>query len=143
EQLMTDRTFFVLDLNKDEHVGVEEWVETLGIFLRGDLNDKSRYTFQVYDSNGDNSISKEEMHRFMKPTNMSKLKFYLEVEEILDDAFKAMDYNHDGKLSYSDFQKVIHKNDMYLEVFGKCLPDPPAVKAFEAHLADLKEIVKA
>uniref|UniRef100_A0A3B4BMB8 EF-hand domain-containing protein n=1 Tax=Periophthalmus magnuspinnatus TaxID=409849 RepID=A0A3B4BMB8_9GOBI len=33
-QYMIDRIFFVLDRNKDKHIGVDEWVETLGIFLR-------------------------------------------------------------------------------------------------------------
>ncbi|KAJ0023490.1 hypothetical protein NQD34_003389, partial [Periophthalmus magnuspinnatus] len=116
----------------------------ISIFLRGDLNDKSRYTFQIYDMNGDKSISIKEMYRFMKPQfpDISEFNFHYDVEYILDNAFKAMDYDRDGKLSYSDFQKAVQKDHMYLEVFGICLPDPLAVNAFEAHLADLKEILK-
>lgn len=33
------------------------------------------------------------------------------------------DYDHDGKLSYADFEKAVRDENLLLEAFGPCLPD--------------------
>lgn len=33
------------------------------------------------------------------------------------------DYDHDGRVSYSDFEKTVNDENLLLEAFGNCLPD--------------------
>ncbi|CAL1582610.1 unnamed protein product [Knipowitschia caucasica] len=140
---MIDYIFSTLDLNRDGYIGDNEWVQTLGVFLRGNLEEKIKYTFDVYDLNGDKSISKEEMLYMMKGGNTAKSKYDWEMEDLLDITFKAVDRDHDGFLCYPDFQQSVIINDMYLQAFGKCMPDEFDVVAFEHHLQELKVVVKA
>lgn len=37
--------------------------------------------------------------------------------------FLLQDYDHDGKLSFADFEKAVREEKLLLEVFGPCLPD--------------------
>lgn len=37
--------------------------------------------------------------------------------------FLFQDYDHDGKVSYSDFEKTVIDENLLLEAFGNCLPD--------------------
>ncbi|KAK7907385.1 hypothetical protein WMY93_015997 [Mugilogobius chulae] len=142
-KIMINRMFATLDVNKDGHIGVEEWVESLGVFLRGDLDEKSLHTFQAYDLNSDKCISKEEIFFLLKKGDTTKDKSDQDLEDLLDLTFRQADQDHDGYLSCPDFQKTVQKSSMYLQAFGKCLPDPSEVAAFEDHLTELKRIVKA
>uniref|UniRef100_A0A8C6T5R8 EF-hand domain-containing protein n=1 Tax=Neogobius melanostomus TaxID=47308 RepID=A0A8C6T5R8_9GOBI len=136
-KMMIDRIFAILDQNKDGFIGVEEWVESLGVFLRGDLDEKSNHAYQVYDLNSDKCISKDEMFFLLKKGETIKSKSDEDLEDVLNMTFKDIDHDHDGLLTYTHFQKLVRKDMMYLEAFGKCLPDPFAVTAFERHLAEL------
>lgn len=37
--------------------------------------------------------------------------------------FLLQDYDHDGKLSFTDFEKAVRDENLLLEAFGPCLPD--------------------
>lgn len=38
--------------------------------------------------------------------------------------FHPQDKDHDGRLSFSDFEKAVGHENLLLEAFGTCLPDP-------------------
>lgn len=35
----------------------------------------------------------------------------------------VQDHDHDNRLSYSDFEKTVMDENLFLEAFGSCLPD--------------------
>ncbi|XP_074430776.1 calaxin isoform X1 [Larus michahellis] len=93
-----------------------------------------RDCFEVYDLNGDGYISREEMFQMLKN---SLLKQPSEedpdegIKDLVDIALKKMDYDHDGKLSFMDFEKAVKDENLLLEAFGPCLPDLKSSMAFE------------
>ncbi|XP_048366335.1 calaxin isoform X3 [Sphaerodactylus townsendi] len=120
------RVFRAFDKDNDSCVSVTEWVEGLSIFLRGTLEEKIKYCFDVYDLNSDGYISREEMFHMLKN---SLLKQPSEedpdegIKDLVEITLKKMDYDHDGKLSYTDFEKAVRDENLLLEAFGPCLPD--------------------
>lgn len=34
------------------------------------------------------------------------------------------DHDHDGKLSFADYEQAVREETLLLEAFGPCLPDP-------------------
>ncbi|XP_006114536.1 calaxin isoform X2 [Pelodiscus sinensis] len=93
-----------------------------------------RDCFEVYDLNGDGYISREEMFHMLKN---SLLKQPSEedpdegIKDLVEITLKKMDYDHDGKLSYTDFEKAVRDENLLLEAFGPCLPDMKNSMAFE------------
>ncbi|XP_004939351.4 EF-hand calcium-binding domain-containing protein 1 isoform X2 [Gallus gallus] len=93
-----------------------------------------RDCFEVYDLNGDGYISREEMFQMLKN---SLLKQPSEedpdegIKDLVDIALKKMDYDHDGKLSFADFEEAVKNENLLLEAFGPCLPDVKSSLAFE------------
>ncbi|XP_069504548.1 calaxin isoform X2 [Ambystoma mexicanum] len=93
-----------------------------------------RDCFDVYDLNGDGYISREEMFHMLKN---SLLKQPSEedpdegVKDLVEITLKKMDYDHDGKLSYADFEKAVQEENLLIEAFGPCLPDMKSILAFE------------
>ncbi|XP_065325625.1 calaxin [Pelmatolapia mariae] len=123
---MTGRVFRTFDKDNDSVVSMKEWIEGLSVFLRGTLDEKIKYCFTVYDLNGDNAISREEMLHMLKgrlirqPNEEDPDEGIKDLVEII---LKKMDYDHDGKLSFEDFEKAVKDENLLLEAFGTCLPD--------------------
>ncbi|NXS54286.1 EFCB1 protein, partial [Brachypteracias leptosomus] len=126
DDVITDRVFRSFDRDNDNCISVVEWVEGLSVFLRGTLEERIKYCFEVYDLNGDGYISREEMFQMLKN---SLLKQPLEedpdegIKDLVDIALKKMDHDHDGRLSFTDFEKAVRDENLLLEAFGPCLPD--------------------
>ncbi|KFR11953.1 EF-hand calcium-binding domain-containing protein 1, partial [Opisthocomus hoazin] len=131
DDVIMDRVFRTFDRDNDSCISVVEWVEGLSIFLRGTLEERIKYCFEVYDLNGDGYISREEMFQMLKN---SLLKQPSEedpdegIKDLVDIVLKKMastllDYDHDGKISFTDFEKAVRDENLLLEAFGQCLPD--------------------
>uniref|UniRef100_A0A8V5H1B7 Uncharacterized protein n=1 Tax=Melopsittacus undulatus TaxID=13146 RepID=A0A8V5H1B7_MELUD len=66
EEMMMERVFRAFDRDNNSCISATEWVEGLSVFLRGTLEEKIKYCFEVYDLNGDGYISREEMFQMLK-----------------------------------------------------------------------------
>ncbi|KAM4794478.1 calaxin isoform 2-T2 [Cyanocitta cristata] len=93
-----------------------------------------RDCFQVYDLNGDGYISREEMFQMLK--NSLLIQSADEepdegIKDLVEIALKKMDHDHDGKLSFTDFEKAVRDENLLLEAFGPCLPDIKSSMSFE------------
>ncbi|XP_067854243.1 calaxin isoform X1 [Heptranchias perlo] len=136
DDMIMDRVFRAFDKDNDSYVSMREWIEGLSIFLRGTLDEKIKFCFEVFDLNGDGFISREEMFHMLKS---SLIKQPTEedpdegVKDLVEIALKKMDYDHDNKVSYTDFEKAVKDENLLLEAFGPCLPDTKSALAFEEH----------
>ncbi|KAG9476358.1 calaxin [Eleutherodactylus coqui] len=135
DDMIMDRVFRGFDKDNDSYIGVIEWIEGLSVFLRGTLDEKIKYCFEVYDLNSDGFISREEMFHMLKN---SLLKQPTEedpdegIKDLVEITLKKMDHDHDSKLSYLDFEKAVKEENLLLEAFGPCLPDSKSIMAFES-----------
>uniref|UniRef100_A0A6I8PQY2 EF-hand domain-containing protein n=1 Tax=Ornithorhynchus anatinus TaxID=9258 RepID=A0A6I8PQY2_ORNAN len=126
DDMIMDRVFRAFDKDNDSSISAAEWVTGLSVFLRGTLEEKMKYCFDVYDLNSDGYISREEMFHMLKN---SLLKQPTEedpdegIKDLVEITLKKMDYDHDGKLSFADFDQAVREESLLLEAFGPCLPD--------------------
>ncbi|KAM9340002.1 calaxin [Symphorus nematophorus] len=136
DDMIMDRVFRTFDKDNDSFISMNEWIEGLSVFLRGTLDEKIKYCFHVYDLNGDNYISREEMFQMLKnslirqPTEEDPDEG---IKDLVEITLKKMDHDHDGRLSFADFEKAVREENLLLEAFGTCLPDSESIEAFEQH----------
>lgn len=45
-------------------------------------------------------------------------------------ALKKLDVDHDGKISFEDYEATVKEEPLLLEAFGQCLPTTESVTAF-------------
>ena len=121
------------DKDGDGFLGQEEWVVGLSVFLRGTIDEKIKYCFNIYDLNSDGYISREEMFQMLK-TTIVKQPTEEDPEEGIKDLveimIKKMDHDHDSKVSLEDYKTTIEKERLLIEAFGPCLPSRQHIDAF-------------
>ncbi|KAI5944012.1 calaxin isoform X1 [Manis javanica] len=137
DDTIMDRVFRGFDKDNDGCVNISEWIYGLSLFLRGTLEEKMKYCFEVFDLNGDGFISKEEIFHMLKnslPQQPSEEDPDEGIKDLAEIALKKMDYDHDGKLSFADYEQAVREETLLLEAFGPCLPDPKSQMEFEAQV---------
>ncbi|XP_054258021.1 Kv channel-interacting protein 1 isoform X2 [Macrosteles quadrilineatus] len=101
--------FNTLDQDRSGLLSFEDFVHGLSILSRGSLDEKLRWTFSLYDINGDGRITREEMTdivtavyelmgKFAEPTVDDTI-----VQAKVDRIFQKMDRNRDGVVTLEKF----------------------------------------
>ncbi|KAA3677637.1 uncharacterized protein DEA37_0013422, partial [Paragonimus westermani] len=89
--------------------------------------------FRAYDLNSDGVISREEMFQLLKaslirqPTDEDPDEG---IRDLVDLVLKRLDMDHDGKVTYPDFQSAVQQDAMLLEILGPCFPEEQVAVAF-------------
>lgn len=134
EDILMDRVFKVFDEDNDGNLNMKEWVFGLSKFLRGTFKEQIDFCFKVYDLNGNGYISREAVQHMLKdcmvksPTEEDADE---NVKDLVDQVFKKMDDDHDGKISPLDYKTTVENEKLLLEAFGKCLPGEKELAKFE------------
>ncbi|XP_076546699.1 uncharacterized protein LOC117611638 [Osmia lignaria lignaria] len=103
---------YVFNTLDQDHSGIlsfEDFVIGLSILSRGSIDEKLRWTFSLYDINGDGCITREEMTDIVTAVYELMGKFadpnldHQGVREKVDRMFQKMDGNKDGVVTLSEF----------------------------------------
>ena len=112
-----DRLFSLFDADGNGVVDFTELGSGLSVLCGGPRDDKVQAAFSLFDVNGDGFITKEEMRTYL--TSVFRVLYETQPdirdrigvgpEELgnatAEQAFADADLNHDGKISYAEFQK--------------------------------------
>ena len=118
--------FDLFDMDGNGVVDFSELASGLSVLCGGSRDDKAKAAFSLFDYNGDGYISLEEMTRYlasvfkvMYETQPVRLSKWVSAEDLAtvtaEQAFEDADLNHDGRLSFEEFQNgmVNHLVKMY------------------------------
>ncbi|XP_022919783.1 A-type potassium channel modulatory protein KCNIP1 isoform X2 [Onthophagus taurus] len=108
--------FNTLDQDHSGLISFEDFVQNLSVLSRGSLDEKLRWTFNLYDINGDGYITREEMTDIVSAVYdlMGKLAEPCidddTVKEKVERIFQKMDKNQDGVVSFEEFLDCCQKD---------------------------------
>ncbi|XP_075471368.1 guanylyl cyclase-activating protein 2 isoform X1 [Ascaphus truei] len=111
-----EHMFRAFDKNGDNTIDFLEYVAALNLVLRGKLEHKLKWTFKIYDRDGNGCIDKTELLEivelsFQSIYNLKKVcrqgtedrAPLLSPEEVVERIFLLVDENGDGQLSLDEF----------------------------------------
>ncbi|XP_063300406.1 guanylyl cyclase-activating protein 2 isoform X1 [Pelobates fuscus] len=141
-----EHMFRAFDKNGDNTIDFLEYVAALNLVLRGKLEHKLKWTFKVYDRDGNGCIDKTELLEIVESIyNLKKVCRQgqddriplLSPEEVVDRIFQLVDENGDGQLSLDEFidgarkdkwvMKMLQMDYLRLQDFSKATPFPWSV----------------
>lgn len=141
DDIIMDRVLRAFDKDSDSYINQSEWMFGMSVFLKGTLEERIEFCFQVYDLNGDGYIQREEMFHLLKSCLVKQPSEEDPEEgtkELCEHTLKKMDLDHDNRLSFKDFSQSVDNEPLLLEAFGQCLPSPEVIEEFEVYLVDEK-----
>ncbi|TDH17393.1 hypothetical protein EPR50_G00008980 [Perca flavescens] len=118
ESAYTENVFQSFDTNKDGNIDFMEYVAGLHLVLRGKLEDKLRWSFKVYDRDGNGSLDRQEVRHLVKIIN--KIKRHNDptagnIDDICDRLFDLVDKNNDNQISLEEFIEGAEKDPWVME----------------------------
>ncbi|XP_062899441.1 Kv channel-interacting protein 4 isoform X1 [Mobula hypostoma] len=109
--------FNAFDTDHNGSVSFEDFVLGLSVLLRGSIQDKLKWAFNLYDINKDGYVTKEEMLDIMKSIYdmMGKYTYPVLREETprqhVEFFFQKMDKNKDGVVTIDEFIDTCQKDE--------------------------------
>ncbi|XP_078114495.1 guanylyl cyclase-activating protein 2-like [Sander vitreus] len=118
ESAYMENLFRSFDTNKDGNIDFMEYVAGLHLVLRGKLEDKLRWSFKVYDRDGNGCLDRQEVRHLVKIIN--KIKSHNDpdtgnIEDICDRIFDLVDKNNDSQISLEEFIEGAEKDPWVME----------------------------
>ncbi|XP_039624299.1 Kv channel interacting protein 3a, calsenilin isoform X1 [Erpetoichthys calabaricus] len=109
--------FNAFDIDRNGSIRFEDFVIGLSVLLRGTVNEKLNWAFNLYDINKDGYITKEEMLAIMKSIYDMMGRYTYPI--VRDDApfehvekfFQKMDRNRDGVVTIDEFIETCQKDE--------------------------------
>eukprot|EP01125_Pyxidicula_operculata_P017926 TRINITY_DN6336_c0_g1_i1.p1 TRINITY_DN6336_c0_g1~~TRINITY_DN6336_c0_g1_i1.p1 ORF type:complete len:565 (+),score=121.48 TRINITY_DN6336_c0_g1_i1:433-2127(+) len=119
DEIIQERVFLLFDKNGDGTVDFRDYCQVLSILKKGSPKDKLTFFFNLFDSDKDRFICREElvdllhwqyrsMGGFKQVDNM--------IEVSVDVAFSNFDKDKDGKLSFEEFENVCKKQPLLVQM---------------------------
>src|ERR1700712_3398900 len=106
----------ILDEDGGGDVDFQEFVSGLSAFSsKGNKEQKLRFAFKVYDIDRDGYISNGELFIVLKMMVGSNLKDQ-QLQQIVDKTIMEADLDHDGKISFEEFQKMVENTDVSMSM---------------------------
>ncbi|XP_073451594.1 A-type potassium channel modulatory protein KCNIP2 isoform X1 [Aquarana catesbeiana] len=109
--------FNAFDTDHNGSISFEDFVAGLSVILRGSIDDRLNWAFNLYDLNKDGCITKEEMMDIMKSIYdmMGKYTYPNMREEAprehVENFFQKMDKNKDGVVTIEEFIESCQKDE--------------------------------
>ncbi|XP_034425771.1 guanylyl cyclase-activating protein 2-like [Hippoglossus hippoglossus] len=119
ESLYIETVFHSFDTNKDNTLDFLEYVAALHLIFRGNLEDRLKWSFKMYDKDGNGKLDRQEVKRIIRIIYKIKVQtsdVTLSPSEICDRIFDLVDQNHDGQITLSEFMEGAQKDEWVMNL---------------------------
>ncbi|XP_077066017.1 guanylate cyclase activator 1g [Siphateles boraxobius] len=117
EALYMETLFKSFDTNRDDVIDFMEFVAAVHLVLRGNLEDRLKWSFKVYDRDDSGKLDKQEVKRIIRIIcQLKKNNSNMTPDEICDRIFELLDENKDGHISLSEFMEGAQKEAWIMDL---------------------------
>ncbi|XP_071782040.1 guanylyl cyclase-activating protein 1 [Centroberyx gerrardi] len=127
--------FATFDMNDDGFIDFMEYVAALSLVLKGEVKQKLRWYFKLYDVDGSGCIDREELLLIIKSIRaIDGVHHETSAEDFTNMVFDKIDINGDGELSYEEFTEGIQNDQMLLIALTESLDITHIVQKIQGEL---------
>uniref|UniRef100_A0A3B3DKN7 Guanylate cyclase activator 1g n=1 Tax=Oryzias melastigma TaxID=30732 RepID=A0A3B3DKN7_ORYME len=100
--------------HQDNTLDFLEYVSALNLILRGNLEDRLKWSFKMYDKDGNGKLDRQEVTRIIRILYKIKLQrgeIDMTPSQICDRLFELIDQNNDGQITLAEFMEGAQKDE--------------------------------
>uniref|UniRef100_A0A668RZN6 EF-hand domain-containing protein n=1 Tax=Oreochromis aureus TaxID=47969 RepID=A0A668RZN6_OREAU len=117
ESLFIETIFNSFDTNKDNTLDFLEYVAALHLILRGNLEDRLKWSFKMYDNDGNGRLDRTEVKRLPHGALDKHLDIIsMTPSQICDRIFELVDQNNDGEITLLEFMEGAQKDEWVMNL---------------------------
>lgn len=113
DSLFVDRMFALFDEDGDGTIDFREFICGLSVFCeKGTIDEKLKFSFRIYDFDGDGCISRDELYQLLKASLVENSLGIPEeqLSSLVDATFAEADTDGDGKISFEEYRVLVTKH---------------------------------
>ncbi|KAJ4460478.1 putative calcineurin B [Paratrimastix pyriformis] len=119
DNLFADRIFLLFDTNRNGTLDFREFIQGLSVLgKRGTMEEKLRFSFRVYDFDGDGTIDSAELCKILKASFLSGEGMTDEQLRLAVDAmFADADSDGNGHIDFEEYRTLMLKHPAIIRAF--------------------------
>lgn len=119
--LLARTIFRIFDATQQKRIDFSGWCRTISALSpHASLEEKIRFSFMLYDLNGDGSIDVEELRSMLEAAVLDENILNLtkeQVKEWCDYTLSTVDRDGNGKIDYEEYKSMVENSTKFLESF--------------------------
>jgi len=130
DPLTIEQNFSAFDHNKDGKIDFREFVTGLSVVQKGTMEERLKFLFNAYDTDGSGTLTPDEVFRIFKASLASKGEAVNanQIREMVDECFRQIDVNGDGEINYEEFKTAVTNQQLMISCFVHYQEAEPATK---------------
>uniref|UniRef100_A0A3B3QIN9 Guanylate cyclase activator 1C n=1 Tax=Paramormyrops kingsleyae TaxID=1676925 RepID=A0A3B3QIN9_9TELE len=98
-----DQVFLTFDMNGDGYIDFVEYIAAVSLLLKGEINQKLKWYFKLFDQDGNGKIDKDELETIFKAIQDITRSYDFPPEEIVNLIYEKIDVKGEGELTLEEF----------------------------------------
>ncbi|KAM9332768.1 guanylate cyclase activator 1d [Pholidichthys leucotaenia] len=98
-----DQVFFTFDMDGDGYIDFVEYIAAISLMLKGEINQKLKWYFKLFDQDGNGKIDKDELETIFTAIQDITRNKNLDPEHIVTLIFEKCDVNGEGEMTLEEF----------------------------------------
>ncbi|XP_034557374.1 guanylyl cyclase-activating protein 3 [Notolabrus celidotus] len=116
-----DQVFFTFDMDGDGYIDFVEYIAGISLLLKGEINQKLKWYFKLFDQDGNGKIDKEEMETIFKAIQDITRSYDVPPEEIVNIVYEKIDVNGEGELTLEEFISGARDHPDIMDMLAKMM----------------------
>ncbi|KAF7697083.1 guanylate cyclase activator 1d isoform X1 [Silurus meridionalis] len=123
-----DQVFYTFDMDGDGYINFVEYIAAVSLMLKGEINQKLKWYFKLFDQDGNGKIDKEELETIFTAIQDITQNHSIVPEEIVALIFEKIDVNGEGELTLEEFIEGARGHPDIMEMLKKMMDLTPVLK---------------
>ncbi|XP_052444772.1 guanylate cyclase activator 1d [Carassius gibelio] len=122
-----DQVFFTFDMDGDGYINFVEYIAAISLMLKGEINQKLKWYFKLFDQDGNGKIDKDELETIFTAIQDITRNRDIVPEEVVALIFEKIDVNGEGELTLEEFIEGAKDHPDIMDMLKKLMDLTPVL----------------
>ncbi|KTG47709.1 hypothetical protein cypCar_00001608 [Cyprinus carpio] len=122
-----DQVFFTFDMDGDGYIDFVEYIAAISLMLKGEINQKLKWYFKLFDQDGNGKIDKDELETIFTAIQDITRNRDILPEEVVALIFEKIDVEGEGELTLEEFIEGAKDHPDIMDMLKKLMDLTPVL----------------